>query len=60
MDPGPLLAILGALSVIVALLISAASTDIENAVFWYRNQYLWMAVSVVSISFFFSLFLVYR
>ena len=47
-DPKPLLAILGAVAVILAFTVSAASTDIRKALFWYRTPYLWMAVSVVS------------
>jgi hypothetical protein len=48
-DPWPLLAILGAVAVLVALFVGAASSDVSRAFFWYRSPFLWMSVSVVSL-----------
>jgi hypothetical protein len=47
-DPWPLLAVLGAVAVLAALFVGAASSDVSKAFFWYRTPFLWMTVSVVS------------
>jgi hypothetical protein len=47
-DPWPLLAVLGAVAVLAALFVGAASSDVSKAFFWYRSPFLWMSVSVVS------------
>jgi hypothetical protein len=46
-DPWPLLAVLGAVAVLAALFVGAASSDVSKAFFWYRSPFLWMTVSVV-------------
>jgi oligosaccharyltransferase complex subunit gamma len=46
-NPKPLLIMLSAVAILLALLVSAASRDIGEAIFWYRNKYLWMTVTVI-------------
>jgi thiol-disulfide isomerase/thioredoxin len=46
-DPKPLLVLLSIVAVLLSLLISAASTDISKAIFWYRNKYLWMTITTL-------------
>ena len=49
-NPRPLLLGLALVSVLIALLISAAATDLNNAWLWYQSRYLWVIVSVVCFS----------
>ena len=49
-SPRPLLLGMALLAVLLALLISAAATDLDNAWLWYQSRYLWVLVSVVCYS----------
>lgn len=49
-SPRPLLLGMALLAVLLALLVSAAATDLDNAWLWYQSRYLWVLVSVVCYS----------
>jgi hypothetical protein len=46
----PMLLGLALVAVFLALLVSAAATDLDNAWLWYQSRYLWVVVSIVCFS----------
>jgi len=47
MDPQPVLLLLGALSILLALFVTCAGDDIFSALLWYQSPKVWIWVSAV-------------
>lgn len=50
MNPLPLQVGLCLFALILAIFVSAASQNINEAIFWYRNKYIWMVLSYIFFS----------